>query len=304
MNATDIKNFLIRLIFLTIGPLIAAVGLEGFLIPNSMIDGGIIGISIMASYVTKLNLGMFIVVLNIPFWFLALKKMGGMFVFQTAYATAMLSLGVNLVRNHHATDDLLLATIYGGIILGIGVGLVLRNSAAMDGTEILSIRISKKLGFSVGEIIMFFNIFIYSAAGFLYGINRAMYSILAYFITYKVIDIVVEGLTEAKSVNIVSDKSKEIGDSLIKNLDIGVTYIKAKGGYSGVQKDITYCVVSRLELSQLKQLVRAIDPKAFISVVDVHEVEGTRIRDNGLIDKKLIRRIFSAKKKKKAKSNH
>ncbi len=301
MNASVLKSYLIKFLFLTIGPLVAAVGLEGFLIPNSMIDGGIIGISIMASYVTKVNLGIYILALNFPFLFMAYKKMGAMFVIQTAYATSVLSLGVNLMHYHQATNDLLLATIFGGIILGIGVGLVLRNSAAMDGTEILALRINKKLGFSVGEIIMFFNIFIYTAAGFLYGVDRAMYSILAYFIAYKMIDVVVEGVADAKSVNIVSDKSKAIGDALINTMGLGVTYIKAKGGYSGAEKNITYCVVSRLELAQLKQTVHSIDKSAFISVVNVHEVEGTRIKQRDLIDKRLIRRIFKSQKKKKTK---
>lgn len=273
------KNFIIRLFFLAFGAFIAGFGLQGFLIPNKMIDGGIVGISIMVHTLTKANLGILILCINAPFIFLALKKLGKLFVAQTLFAIAMLGVSVNLFQDHVATDDILLATVFGGVVLGIGVGLVLRNNAAMDGTEILSIRLAKKLGFSIGEIIMFFNIFIYTAAGFIYGWDKAMYSVLVYFITYKVIDIVLEGLNESKSVNIISDRSEEIGNGIIKKLDIGVTYIKGRGGYTGEEKDIIYCVISRLELVKLKELVKSIDPSAFIAVESVHEVEGVRIKE-------------------------
>lgn len=294
------RNFIPKLIFLTFGAFIAGFALEGFLIPNSMIDGGIIGISIMLNTLTKLNLGALILFINIPFIFLALKKLGKMFVFQMIYATLMLGVAVNVFKNHVATDDVLLATVFGGVVLGIGVGVVLRNNAALDGTEILSIRLAKETGFSIGEIIMFFNIFIYTAAGFIYGWDKAMYSVLVYFICYKVIDIVLEGLNESKSVNIISTKYEQIGNAIIEKLDIGVTYIKGRGGYTGEEKDIIYCVISRLELSKLKELVKAIDPCAFIAVESVHEVEGVRIREKKATKHiaKTISHMISKKRKK------
>lgn len=291
------RNLIVRFVFLTVGAFIAGFGLEGFLIPNSMIDGGIVGISIMASYLSKANLGLLLICINLPFIFLALKKMGKMFVAQTFYAIAMLGLSVNILHNHHATDDLLLATVFGGVTLGIGVGIVLRNNAAMDGTEILALRIAKNLGFSIGEIIMFFNVFIYTAAGFIYGWDRAMYSVLAYFIAYKVIDIVLEGLNESKSVTIISDKSESIGKNLIKKLDIGITFMKGRGGYSGIEKDIIYCVVSRLEITKMKEIVREIDPSAFLAIENVHEVEGVRVKEKrAKRTKKMIAGIFKRKK--------
>src|SRR5574344_609273 len=145
------KEFLM-IIFITIGALSAGFSLICFVIPNRMIDGGITGISIMLSYITHLNLGLLLVCINLPFIFLALKKLGKLFVVQTLFAIAMLGIGVNVFHDHVATDDILLATVFGGVVLGIGVGLVLRNNAAMDGTEILSIRLAKKSGFSIGEI--------------------------------------------------------------------------------------------------------------------------------------------------------
>ncbi|MEI8129239.1 MAG: YitT family protein [bacterium] len=295
------KNLIVRLVFLALGAFIAGFGLEGFLIPNNMIDGGIVGISIMLSSLTKANLGVLILCINIPFIFLALKKLGKLFVFQTLYAIAMLGISVNVFHNHNATDDLLLATVFGGVVLGIGVGIVLRNNAAMDGTEILSIRLAKKSGFSIGEIIMFFNVFVYAGAGFLYGWDRAMYSVLVYFITYKVIDIVLEGLNESKSVTIISDKSEAIGNAIIKKLDVGVTYMTGRGGYTGAEKQIIYCVISRLELAKLKELVKMIDKTAFLAVESVHEVDGVRIKEQKAT-KNFAKTMFRAIRRKRKKT--
>lgn len=295
------KNLIPRLIFLAFGAFIAGFALEGFLIPNNMIDGGIVGISMMTSYKLNLNLGWALIVINTPFIFLALKKLGKMFVFQTLYAVAMLAISVNVFHHHTATDDVLLATVFGGVVLGIGVGIVLRNNAAMDGTEILSIRLAKKLGFSIGEIIMFFNIFIYAAAGFIFGWDKAMYSVLVYFICYKVIDIVLEGLNESKSVNIISNNAEEIGNAIIQKLDIGITYIKGRGGYTGEEKEIIYCVISRLELAKLKEIIKEIDPSAFLAVENVHEVEGKRIKE--IKDRKgFAKSVLHAVSKKSKKS--
>lgn len=267
-----------RYFFITLGAMIAAFALECFLIPNKIIDGGVIGVSMMVSYLTKWNLGLIIVIINLPFIYLALQKMGKMFVLNVFYGVLMLAIFVNVFSPYKVTEVPLLATVFGGIILGTGVGIILRNDGALDGTEILSIRLAKKFGFSVGEIIMFFNVFIYTAAGFLYGWDSAMYSILTYFIAYRVIDIVLEGLNSSKSALIISKYSKEIGNAIIKELDISVTYQKGKGGYSGQEKTIIYCVINRLEVAKMKKLIREIDPEAFLVIQDVHEVEGVRVK--------------------------
>lgn len=265
-----------KLCFLTFGAFVAAFALECFLVPNNIIDGGIVGISMILSYLSKYNLGLLILLLNIPFLFLAFTKMGKPFVFQTLYAVTMLSIGINIFQSYHITDDLLLATVFGGIILGTGVGIVLKNEGSLDGTEIMSLVLSKKFGLSVGEIIMAFNIFIYFGAGLVFGWNKAMYSVLTYFIAYRMIDVVLEGLNSSKSVRIISDKAYEIGQELIDKFEISVTYLKGVGGYSKTEKKIIYCVVSRLELAKLKEVVRDFDSKAFMSVVDVHETYGSR----------------------------
>lgn len=269
-------NIFKKVLFLTLGALIAGFAIECFLVPNNMIDGGIVGVSMILSYLTKFNLGLLIFVLNIPFLFLAFTKMGKLFVLQTFYAIAILGIATNIFHHFQVTHDHLLATVFGGIILGTGVGLVLKNEGSLDGTEIMSLVLSKKFGLSVGEIIMGFNIFIYGAAGLVFGWEQAMYSILTYFIASKVIDVVLEGFNSSKSVRIISEKAQEIGQTLVEDLEIGVTYIYAKGGYSGQDKTIIYCVVSRLEMAKMKDVIRRIDPRAFMSVVDVHETYGMR----------------------------
>lgn len=271
---------------MTMGAMIASFALECFLIPNKIIDGGIMGIAIMTSYKTHFALGLCIFLLNLPFIFLALQKMGKLFVAQTFYSVVVLSMGVSLmpvwVSYNHVSDQFL-ACIFGGLLLGIGVGLVLRSNSSLDGTEILSIRLSKKWGFSVGEIIMFFNLFIFTAAGFVYNDWRSsMYSIIAYFIAYRAIDVVVEGLNESKAVRIVTDKNDEIGDAIMKNFDVSVTYLKARGGYSGAEKKIIFCVINRMEIAKLKQLVKSYDEQAFITIENVHEVDGGTVKKRSI----------------------
>ncbi len=276
------KEFLLKLfknlIFMTLGAIIAGFALEAFLVPHEVIDGGIIGISMIISHITKWNLGLLIILLNLPFILLAFKKMGALFVILTAYANIILALSLNFFHSYKVTDDILLSTVFGGIVLGTGVGLILKNEASLDGTEILSLLVSKKFGFSVGEFIMGINLFIYLVAGKVFGWESAMYSILTYFIASKVIDIVMEGMNSSKSVRIISDNTREIGNALIEKLDISVTYLKGVGGYSGLEKDIIYCVISRLELPKMIEIAKEIDPNAFVSVVDVHETYGGRFR--------------------------
>ena len=278
------KRILINFLFLAIGAFIAAFAIECFLVPNSIIDGGIIGIAMMSAYKTKLPLGIFIIILNFPFICLAWQKMGKSFVFSTFFAVTMLAIGVTMIpewmHGKHVSEPFL-ACIFGGLILGTGVGLILRNNGSTDGTEIVAIRFAKKLGFSVGEIIMFFNLFIFVAAGVVYDSwQSAMYSIITYFIAYKVIDIVIEGLNESKSIFVISDESKEIGPAIMQHFDISITYIAGRGGYSMQEKKIIYCVINRLEVAKLKSLVKSIDPSAFIAIENVHEVDGGRIKSH------------------------
>jgi uncharacterized membrane-anchored protein YitT (DUF2179 family) len=258
--------------------MIAAFAIEYLLVPNKVIDGGIIGISMILSHMFEWNLGALVVGLNLPFILLAFNKIGRHFVAQTFYSLIMFAVFVNLFAHHKFTDDVLLAAVFGGVALGAGVGLILRNEGSLDGTEIMSLILSKKFGFSVGEIIMIFNLFIYAGAGFVFGWNQAMYSVITYFVAFKTIDVVLEGLNSSKSVRIISAQAKEIGKALLERLEVGVTYSKGEGAYSGEEKTIVTCVISRLELAKLKEIVKEFDPYAFTTVMELNEVYGGRVK--------------------------
>lgn len=263
---------------LFVGSVIAAVGLEIFLIPNQVIDGGVVGISIMLGYLSKLPIGLFIFFLNLPFLVFGYKQIGKSFALSTFFSIVILSIMVTILHPIPGlTKDILLATVFGGLILGIGVGLIIRYGGSLDGTEIVAIILDKKTGFSVGEIVLFFNLFILLSAGLVFGWDRAMYSLLAYFIAYKMIDITIAGLDEAKAALIISDKSDEIAKVLLARLGRGVTLLEGKGAYTGESKTILYSIISRLEISKLKTIISEIDDKAFVIITDVHEAMGGTI---------------------------
>lgn len=272
-------NIAKRTIMIIIGAILAAIGLEIFLIPNRVIDGGIVGISIILSHLSGLKLGIFLFVLNIPFFFIGYKQIGKTFAISTIIGITVLSISTYLLHPVSAfTADILLATVFGGLILGTGVGIVIRNGGSLDGTEILSILINKRTPFSVGEIIMFFNFFILGSAGFVFGWDRALYSYIAYFIAYKTIDIVIQGLDESKSVWIISDKHAIIGEAIMARLGRGVTYFNGEGAYSRENKKVIFCVITRLEEAKLKLIVEEIDPTAFVAVGNISEVRGGRFK--------------------------
>ncbi|PGL73176.1 YitT family protein [Bacillus sp. AL-1R] len=268
-----------RTIAMLVGALLVATGLEIFLVPNDVIDGGITGISIMISHLTGLPLGVFLFVLNLPFFYLGYKQIGKTFAISTILGITVLSYLTSMFHHIPAfTEDILLATIFGGMVLGVGVGLAIRFGGALDGIEILAIIINSKIPFSVGEIIMVFNLFILGAAGFIFSWDRAMYSIIAYLVAFKTIDIVVEGLEQSKSAWIISDKSDDIGEAILFRMGRGVTYINGKGAYSGETTKVIYCVITRLEEAELKTIVDDIDPTAFLAISDIAEVRGGRFK--------------------------
>ncbi|MFG6494552.1 YitT family protein [Fictibacillus sp. UD] len=272
-----------RAILITFGAILMAVGLEIFLVPNRVIDGGIAGISIMLSHITGFKLGIFLFALNLPFIFIGYKQIGKTFAFSTLYGIIILSIATTLLHPVPPfTDDLLLATVFGGIFIGVGIGMVIRSGGSLDGTEILAILSNSKLPFSVGEIIMFFNIFILGAAGFVFTWDRAMYSLIAYFIAYKTIDLTITGLEESKSAWIISENHKDIGDAILHRLGRGVTYLKGEGAYTGDEKGVVFCVITRLEEAKLKDIVDEFDSSAFLAIADIAEVKGGRFKKRGI----------------------
>lgn len=282
MKKNRMLNEAYHLLMIAAGAVIAAIGLELFLVPNDILDGGVIGLSIIANKLSGLPMSIFILLFNLPFLFLGFRKMGARFTFHTLFGVLILSVCTGILHNMEpVTDDKFLATIGGAVILGTGVGLVIRTGGALDGTEVLAILVSRNKPVSVGQFIMGLNVIIFMLAALtVFSLETAMYSIITYFIAFKMIDLVVEGLEELKSVNIISDTPEPIAQKLSQELGRGVTYLYGEGVFRGEPMKIIYVIVSRLELSTLREIVHEIDPNALIAIENVADVSGSNFRKN------------------------
>ena len=270
--------YISKLFAITMGAAIAAIGLKLFLVPNNIIDGGVVGLSIMGEAVSGASFGIIMCLLSIPFIIYGWKRLGQTFALYTLYAVVALSIFSGIFAMYQPmTTDPFLAAIFGGIVDGIGVGLIIRNGGSLDGTEIVAIDVDKNTVFSTGEILMFINLFILSGAGFLFGFDKAMYSLVAYFVISKMIDVVVKGFNDAYSVMVVTSKYKDMTSVLVSDLNRGVTAFHAEGGYSGEEKRALYCIVSRLEIDKIKEAVQDVDDRAFIIVTPVNDTVGGRL---------------------------
>lgn len=275
----DVVSIIRKILGLTIGAIIYSAGLNLFLIPNHIIDGGITGISLLVQALTGVPFSLLIVVLNLPFFYLGYRRLGAGLAVSSTYAIVVLSLFSSIFEEMEpATTDPFLSTIFGGIIIGIGVGIVIKSGGSTDGTEIVAIWMDNRTSFSVGEIIMFFNFFILGAAGFVFSWNSAMYSLIAYFICSRMIDAVSTGLDSSKGIFIVTTEYDKVSDAIVHDMHRAVTRLHGQGGFLKDDKDVLYCVVTRLEVTKLKQVVHGIDPSAFLSVFDVQEVQGGLVK--------------------------
>ncbi len=277
-----IKNNYIKIILsyivIILGAMLAAYSLNTFLIPNNILDGGVTGISIIVSKVFSIPMSLLVILINIPFVYIGYRNLGKSFLMRTIVSMLTFSLALSFFESlHEVTDEILLATIFGGVLLGIGVGLVIRFGACVDGTESVALVISKKTSLSVGQIVMIFNFVIYSIAALTFGIDRALYSVLTYFITYKVIDLVSEGLEQAKAALIVTEKGTDMANEIYKRLGRTVTKINGSGLLSG-EKEVMYCVLTRIEVFELKKIANEMDESAFITILDVSDIIGNHIK--------------------------
>ncbi len=281
-------RFIISIFIITIGAIIAAATLELVLIPNKMIDGGINGISIILDTIFGGALGLYVILINLPFVLFGAKKLGGKFLFKTAYGMILFSILLEVFGHFDPLiDDTLLATVYGGIALGIGVGLIIKEGGCLDGTETVAIIMSRKNNMSVGQIVFVMNIFIYGAAIFVFGADRALYSLLTYFVTYKVIDMVSEGMNSVKAALIITDDADEIATNIMGKLGRTVTTMEGMGFVSKNNMTILYTVITKYELSMLKDILNEADASSFVTISDVSEVIGKHIKKipNKVIEK-------------------
>ena len=257
------------------GAFLAAVSIRIFLLPNQLIDGGVVGIALILSRLFGENyLSLFLILLNIPFLHLAFTSIRRTFVLHMLVAVLVFA-GFLFALEHapHFIGDPLEVIVIGGAILGIGVGMIIRHGGCLDGTEIMAIIINRKKGFTVGQVVLFINIFIFGAYGWIFqDWHIAIRSLITYIVAFKMIDLVIVGLDELKSVLIISSKPKELGEIIMKELGLGLTIMQGRGGFSGTSREILFIIIERLDLAELKEIILREDPTAFMAIENLHEV--------------------------------
>lgn len=274
MNQKVLREYM----FILFGVLLTAIGLDMFLVPNKIAAGGVSGIATIMHYVAGLPVGTVMLAINIPLFIIGIKQLGLVVGIRSLFGTVTLSLFVDFMASLRLpvpTHNPLLASIYGGIIVGIGIGIVFRNKGTTGGTDLAAAVINNYMKLSVGVVLFIVDASVIIAAGFVFhSAELALYALLTVFLTARVIDIVQEGFGNTKAALIISSKPDEVADMILKKLDRGVTSLMGKGMYTGTERDIILSVVTRPEISILKDLVHEIDPKAFVILTDVHEVLG------------------------------
>lgn len=269
------------LIFL--GASSAAMGLHGFLESSNFIDGGVTGISMLLAKQTGLPLSLFLPLVNAPFIILGFRQIGAAFALRSMFAITLLSVILALVHFKDVTSDRVLTAVFGGVFLGAGIGLAIRGNAVLDGTEIAALLISKRSHlFKVGDIILGINVVIFLVAMFVLGVEEALYSILTYVTAARTLDFLIYGLEQFTAITVVSERSASIRQRIMDELGRGVTIYKARGGKSGVDQEILYCVVTRLEIGQVKSIVREVDVNAFVVTHALSDVQGGMVKRAGL----------------------
>jgi uncharacterized membrane-anchored protein YitT (DUF2179 family) len=262
-------------LWIALGAFLAAVAIRIFLLPNQLIDGGVVGISlIIARLYGDGYLSYVLILLNIPFIYLAYTYIRRSFVIHMLIAVVLFAGFLMVLRSAPPfIGDPLEIIVFGGAILGIGCGLIIRHGGCLDGTEILAIIINRRKGFTVGQVVLFINVFIFGAYGWIFqDWHIALRSLMTYIVAFKMIDLVIVGLDELKSALIISSKPKELGNAIMTELGLGLTIMHGKGGFSGDTREILFVIIERLDLSELKEIVLRVDPTAFMAIEDLHEV--------------------------------
>lgn len=290
-RAYELKIIINRLLkdsfLIILGVLSAGFGLKGFLLPNNFIDGGVTGISLLTSFITGISLSILIIVINIPFLYMGYRQIGKNFAIKSTVGIVLLALAILFIEYPVITSDKLLVAVFGGFFLGLGIGFSIRGGSVLDGTEVLAIYLNKKTGLTIGDIILLFNILIFSIAAYLLSVETALYSILTYLSASKTIDFVVEGIEEYTSITVVSTHSNEIRLMIIEKMKKGVTIYSGKRGFGRKgenlnQTDIIFTVVTRLEIGKIQTEIKKIDPNAFIVMSNIKDTHGGMIKKRPL----------------------
>src|SRR6266850_6099269 len=268
---------------IVLGIFSAGLGLKGFLLSSHFIDGGVTGVSMLLANVLAWPLSILILLINLPFIALAYRQIGFSFAIKSTVAIAGLSACLAFIKYPDVTPDKLLTAVFGGFFIGAGIGLAIRGSAVLDGTEIAALLVSKSSHLlKVGDVILLLNVLIFSAAAFILGIESALYSMLTYFAASKTIDFLIHGVEEYTAIIIISDRSEEIRQRIIRDLGRGVTVYQGRGGLRDTEQDILLCVVTRLEIGRVKNVANEIDREAFMVVHALADAQGGVVKRHAL----------------------
>lgn len=271
--AIMIKKKCIDLLFVLIGISLAFIGINGFLLPNGFIDGGVTGLSMLVSKLWKVDLATVIFLINSPFVLIASKKMGLIFSLKSALTIAVFATMLHFLHFPLVTDDKILSAIFGGIALGSGIGFAFRGTAVLDGTEVVALLLSKRFGIRVGDVILSFNVILFSIAALVLGVESSLYSVLTYVSASKAIDFIVYGF-ELLGMNIVASDSKKIRAAINETLGLSVTIFNGERGFSKQKQDILFCVCGPIDANKVKEVTTKIDPNAFITTHKINETYG------------------------------
>jgi uncharacterized membrane-anchored protein YitT (DUF2179 family) len=261
------------------------LALKGFMIPNKFLDGGVIGASILIHEILHIPFSILVLVLNIPFLFMGKNVLGKTFALQSLITFIMIAISMSVVDIEPVTSDRLLIALFGGCLIGIGMGLVIRSGAAADGIEILALFTTKKIGLNVSEVIFGINSLLFLGAAWTFGISTALYSIVTYFSAIKSLDYISHGVEQYTSLHIISSQSEEIKSLIVQKFGKGITVIKGERGYLPntfhlkTDCDIIITVVTRLELLRIKEEITQLDPDAFMYIQYIKEARGGILRN-------------------------
>lgn len=269
----NVRNYL----GITLGALLTAVALNMFLIPNKIAAGGVSGFATVLHYLLGLPVGMTMLALNIPLFLASVKVLGAKFGVNTLFGAAVLSVATDLTAPFMPvlTQDILLSSVYGGVLSGVGMGLVFRFKGTTAGTDLLAAMLNKAFHIRVGQALLGVDFFVIASAGIAFAsAELSLYALISLFVTTKIIDLIQEGPSTSKAFLIITDEPETVAQAIFRELARGVTFFQAKGGYTGKNRDVLLCVVSTSEVTKLRDIVNEIDHMAFIIVADVHEVMG------------------------------
>ena len=278
-----------KLLLILVGSGMAVFAMKGFMIPNKFMDGGVTGISILLHEISHINISIFIFVFNLPFIYLGYKRIGKTFAVQTSIAVILLSLGLFLIDLQPVTTDKLLIAVFGGVLIGTGVGLVIRSGGILDGAEVIAVFTRRRIGLTNSEIIMIFNTFIFAGAAFHFGLETAMYSLITYYSATQATNYIVDGIEQYTAINIISSQQEKVKTLLVNELGKGITVYKGERGYlpgsfnMKTDCEIIVTIVTSLEINSMEEALKEIDPKVFIYIQNINEARGGILKSKGRV---------------------